>query len=157
MTPSAWPPFRRDHVTCGRGEISFDYVGKGSQRREHAIADAQTRSVVRALKARRWGGQELLAYRTGSRVHDVTAADINAYLQKISGADFTVKDFRTWHATVPAAVGLAVSAAAPDSGRKRAAARVTQELPATSATPPLWPAVPTSTLWSSPVIRRARR
>ncbi|HEY2076733.1 MAG TPA: DNA topoisomerase IB [Streptosporangiaceae bacterium] len=107
---------RRDHVTCSRAEIIFDYIGKGSQRHERAIADVRIRSVVRALKARRWGGDELLAYRIGRRVHDVTAADINAYLQEISGADFTVKDFRTWHATVLAAVGLAVSAAVPDSG-----------------------------------------
>ena len=115
-------------MTCSNGDIIFDYVGKGSQRREHAIADARTRSVIRALKSRRWGGDELLAYRTGDGGHDVTAADINAYLQEISGADFTVKDFRTWHVTVLAAVGLAVSAPAPDSGRKRAAARVTREV-----------------------------
>jgi DNA topoisomerase IB len=119
---------RREHVTCSHGEIIFDYLGKGGQRREQAIADGPTRAVIRALKARRWGGDELLAYRTGKRVHDVTAADINAYLQDISGADFTVKDFRTWHATVLAAVGLAVSAAAPDAGRQRAAARVAREV-----------------------------
>jgi DNA topoisomerase IB len=119
---------RRDHVTCSRAEIAFDYVGKGSLRHENAIADPQTCSVVRALKARRWGGDELLAYRTADGAHDVTAADINAYLQEISGEGFTVKDFRTWHATVLAAVGLAVSAAAPDGGRKRAAAQVTQEV-----------------------------
>jgi DNA topoisomerase I len=40
----------------------------------------------------------------------------------------SVKDFRTWHATVLAAVGLAVSAEAPDSGHKRAASRVAQEV-----------------------------
>jgi DNA topoisomerase IB len=119
---------RRDHVTCSRGEIAFDYVGKGSLRHENAIADPQTCAVVRALKARRWGGDELLAYRDGDQMHDVTAPDINAYLREISGEDFTVKDFRTWHATVLAAVGLAVSAAAPDGGRKRAAARVAQEV-----------------------------
>jgi DNA topoisomerase IB len=119
---------RRDHVTISRTEITFDYVGKGSLRHEHAIADAPTRKVIMSLKNRRWGGDELLAYRTNDGGHDVTAADINAYLQQISGADFTVKDFRTWHATVLAAVGLAVSAAAPDSGRKRAAARVAQEV-----------------------------
>ena len=39
-----------------------------------------------------------------------------------------MKDFRTWHATVLAAVGLALSARAPDSGRKRAATRVAQEV-----------------------------
>jgi DNA topoisomerase IB len=119
---------RRDHVTFSRGEIIFDYVGKGSLRHEQAIADAETRAVIRALKARPWGGDELLAYRAAGRAHDVTAADLNAYLQEVSGADFTVKDFRTWHATVLAAVGLAVSSAAPEAGRKRAAARVAREV-----------------------------
>jgi len=119
---------RREHVTISRGEIIFDYVGKGSLRHESAIADEQTRKVIASLKHRSWGGDELLAYRTPDSGHDVTAADINGYLQEISGADFTVKDFRTWHATVLAAVGLAVSAAAPDTGRKRAAARVAQEV-----------------------------
>jgi DNA topoisomerase IB len=48
----------------------------------------------------------------------------------ISGGGYTVKDFRTWHGTVLAAVGLAVSgrAAASDSARKRAIARVVREV-----------------------------
>jgi hypothetical protein len=43
-----------------------------------------------------------------------------------AGGDFTAKDFRTWHATVVAAVGLAVSrsAAVLKAGRKRAVAWV---------------------------------
>jgi DNA topoisomerase IB len=115
-------------VICRRDEIIFDYVGKGSQRREHAVADAQTVAVIRSLKRRRWGGPELLAYRSGGVAHDVTAADINAYLQEISKADFTVKDFRTWHATVLAAVGLAVSTAASQSGHTPATRRAARSL-----------------------------
>ena len=34
------------------------------------------------------------------------------YLREVSGGDYTAKDFRTWHATVLAAVGLAVSESA---------------------------------------------
>jgi DNA topoisomerase IB len=47
-------------------------------------------------------------------------------------ADYTAKDFRTWHATVLAAVGLAVSQRADgsDAARKRAIARVVQEVAA---------------------------
>ena len=43
---------------------------------------------------------------------------------------FSAKDFRTWHATVLAAVGLAVSepAAVSESARKRAVARVVNEV-----------------------------
>jgi len=59
----------------------------------------------------------------------VTAADINDYLREISGGDFTAKDFRTWNATVLAAVGLAVSEQAESQGaRKRAIARVVAEV-----------------------------
>jgi DNA topoisomerase IB len=72
----------------------------------------------------------LLAYRSGPRWHDVSSADINDYLREASGGDFTAKDFRTWHATVLAAVGLAVSgpAAQSEASRKRAVARVVQEV-----------------------------
>jgi DNA topoisomerase IB len=121
---------RREHVTCGRAELTFAYPAKGGIQREQAIADEQLCAVVRSLKRRRWGGAELLAFRNGSgRAHDVTAADINDFLREISGADFTAKDFRTWHATVLAAVGLAVSGhAETDSARKRAVARAVAEV-----------------------------
>jgi DNA topoisomerase IB len=120
---------RRDHVVCGRGELTFEYTAKGSIQREQAVADEQVCAVVRSLKRRRWGGSELLAYRTSSGAHDVTAADINDYLSEIAGGDFTAKDFRTWNATVLAAVGLAVSERVDsDSGRRRAVARVVREV-----------------------------
>ena len=69
-------------------------------------------------------------YRAGSRWHHVTAADLDDYFREISGGDYTAKDFRTWHATVLAAVGLTVSepAARSDSARKRAIARIVQEV-----------------------------
>lgn len=86
-------------------------------------------AVVRSLKRRRWGGEELLVFRNGRGGHDVTAADLNDYLREVSGGgDVTVKDFRTWHATV-LAVGLAVSgAAAAGAARNRAVARVVGEV-----------------------------
>ena len=122
---------QREHVTCRRGgELVFDYVGKSAKHREQAVADERVCAVVRSLKRRRDGGNGLLAYRSGPRWHDVTAADINDYLREVSGNDFTAKDFRTWHATVLAAVGLAVSERAADSesARKRAIARVVREV-----------------------------
>ncbi len=83
---------------------------------------------MRSLKRRRGGGR-LLAYRNGRCWHDVTATDINDYLREVSGGEFTAKDFRTWHATVLAAVGLAVSEGADTAAaRRRAIARVCQEV-----------------------------
>jgi DNA topoisomerase IB len=68
-------------------------------------------------------------YRTGHRWHDVTAADINDYIREVSGGEYTAKDFRTWHATVLAAVGLAVSERAEgETARKRAVVRAVREV-----------------------------
>ena len=123
---------RREHVTCGKCELSFEYTGKSGVHREQAVADEQVCAVVRSLKRRRSGGTEdLLVYRSGPRWHNVTAADINDYLRDTAGGDYTAKDFRTWHATVLAAVGLAVSEAAATgsaAARKRAVARVVKEV-----------------------------
>ena len=122
---------RKDHVTLTKGQLVFEYPAKGAKQREQAVAEDQVCAAVRSLR-RRGGGDQLLAYRAGSRWHDVTAADINDYLRDISGGDYTAKDFRTWHATVLAAVGLAVSepAASSDTTRKHAIARVVQEVAA---------------------------
>jgi DNA topoisomerase IB len=122
---------RKEHVTIGRGEIAFEYSAKGSLLREQVVAEEHICVVVASLRRRRSGGDRLLAYRSGRHWHDVTAADINDYLRELSGGDYTAKDFRTWHATVLAAVGLAVSEAAEsDTARKRAIVRVVHEVAA---------------------------
>ena len=122
---------RKDHVTLTKGQLVFEYLAKGAKQREQAVAEEQVCAAVRSLRRRRGGGDQLLAYRAGSAWHDVTAADINDYLREISGGDYTAKDFRTWHATVLAAVGLAVSeSAGSDTARQRAIVRVVQEVAA---------------------------
>ena len=51
----------------------------------------------------------------------VESCDVNEYLARASGGDFTAKDFRTWHATVIFAAALA---AAPPATTKTARAKV---------------------------------
>ena len=94
------------HVSIADGEVIFDYIAKSGVRRVQAIADPDVLEVVEALKRRRGSGQ-LLAYRDGRRWVEVHAEGVNAYIKRISGGDFTAKDFRTWNATVLAAVALA--------------------------------------------------
>jgi DNA topoisomerase IB len=120
---------RREHVTCRRGELVFDYLAKGAKQREQAVVDADVRAVVVGLRRRKGGGDGLFGYRVHRSWHDVTAADINGYLAEISGDEFTAKDFRTWHATVLAAVGLAVpEGAVTVAARRRAIARMCREV-----------------------------
>ncbi|GAA1807722.1 DNA topoisomerase IB [Actinomadura chokoriensis] len=122
----------REHVTCRRDEVTFEYPAKGSKDLYRAVAEENVCKVVSGLKRRRDGGPELLAYRTRDGWHDVTTSDINDFVREVTGGDFTAKDFRTWHATVLAAVGLAVSvrAGGSDTARKRAIVRVVKEVAA---------------------------
>jgi DNA topoisomerase IB len=118
-------------VTVERsGAITFDYPAKSGQRRVQSLVDPDVVKVVRELKRRRGGGDELLAYKDGARWHDVKSADINVYVKEVTGGDFSAKDFRTWNATVLAAVAVAVSGEAHGSktGRQRAVARAVKEV-----------------------------
>ena len=121
---------QKRHVTLGEGEvITFDYAAKGGKRRVQSIVDPTVYELVATLKRRR-GGPELLAYRNGRAWVDARSDDINEYIKEIAGEDFSAKDFRTWSATVIAAVALAVSgrAAATKTARKRAIARAIKEV-----------------------------
>jgi DNA topoisomerase-1 len=120
------------HVTVSGDEISFDYEAKGSQRREQAVADPVVADVVRALKKRRGGGEELLAYKADGRWRDLKSADINEYVKEAADSEFSAKDFRTWSGTVLAAQALAASAMIAAEGtktaRKQAKARAIKEV-----------------------------
>jgi len=95
-----------------------------------AVVDPQVAAVVTRLKARRGGSDELLAYRRGRQWVDVRSSDINEELKAWTGRDISAKDFRTWGATMLAAIALGVAGDAPatTAGRRRAAARAVKEV-----------------------------
>jgi DNA topoisomerase I len=121
---------QKRHVSVSGDEVTFDYEAKGNQRRLQSIGNPDVAEIVRELKRRRGGGDELLAYRRGRRWVDVKSADVNQYVKAAAGGDFSAKDFRTWSGTVLAAVALAVSAPADGTGssRKRAKTRAIKEV-----------------------------
>jgi DNA topoisomerase I len=98
----------REHVTLEGSELIFDFPAKSGQRRVQAIADSDAVALVAELKRRR-SGTQLLAWREGGRWSELRAEEVNEYVKRVSGGDFTAKDFRTWNATVLAAVALAQS------------------------------------------------
>ena len=123
---------RKDHVTLEPEHhgMVFDYMAKSGKRRIQGVVDPAAFDVVAALKRRRGGSQELLAYKNGRSWADLRSPDINEYLQEVTGDDFTAKDFRTWAATMLAAIALAVSGEVADTktGRKRAVTRAVKEV-----------------------------
>jgi DNA topoisomerase-1 len=110
---------RKEHVSERDGAMVFDYPAKGGTRRVQAIADPRTREIIKALKRRRAGGPELLAYRGPRRWCDVRSDEINDYIKRELGEDFSAKDFRTWNATVMAAVVLATDGPAANTKAAR--------------------------------------
>jgi DNA topoisomerase I len=118
------------HVRLRGDTLVFDYPAKHGKRHVQAIVDPEVSQVVGALKRRRGGGDELLAFKHGGRWLDIRSPDINEYLKAITGDDISAKDFRTWGATVLAAVALAVSGAAAGTktARKRAITRAVNEV-----------------------------
>lgn len=121
----------RRHVTLEPGHVlAFDYVAKSGKRRLMSVVDPEVYKVVEGLKKRR-GGKRLLAYQDENQAWvPVRSIDINTYIKQVSGSDFTAKDFRTWAATVLAAIALSVSAEASrsPSSRKRAISRAIKEV-----------------------------
>lgn len=118
----------KSHVHVRGDVVTFDYLSKGGKQRIQSVIAPEVVDVVRELKRRRGGGDELLAFRDGRRWVDVRASDINAYIKALGHQDFSAKDFRTWTATVIASVAVAVADGAKSrAGRDRVVANAVNE------------------------------
>jgi DNA topoisomerase-1 len=119
----------REHVRVRGAVMDFNYLAKGAIERSQRIVDEDTAKLVKALLKRDDDGPELLAYRLGPSWRDVRSDDINAYLKEHSGGcEISAKDFRTWHATVLAAVALAGTPAKSTTGRRKAVVAAMKEV-----------------------------
>src|SRR5207302_1003923 len=97
---------RDQHAKINGSTVRFEFRGKS---RVHHAVDLEDRRLARIVKAcRDLPGYELFQYinQDGQR-QMIDSSDVNAYLRKIAGDDFTAKDFRTWAGTVLAARQLA--------------------------------------------------
>jgi DNA topoisomerase IB len=121
---------RQRHLKFDRGSAVFDYRAKGGQRHHQIVDDPMVLPTLRALKRRRRGGTKLFVYWQAREWSPVRSAEINERLKDLVGADFSAKDFRSWNATVLAAVSLAVADGQPQSptARKRAATAAVKEV-----------------------------
>jgi len=128
---------RREHVAVGDGEMVFDFPAKSGQRRVQSVRDPGAIAAVEAMRRRRGGPADLLAYREDGAWHDVRSSDVNAYIQANAGEGFSAKDFRTWHGTVLAAAALAGEPAPKSAaaGRRAVAAAVESVAAALGNTP----------------------
>lgn len=100
---------RTRHVRVIGTSIRFRFTGKSGVKRTVALRDRRLARVVRACQAVPGPALFQCLDDNGHR-RGVTSADVNAYLKAVAGQDFTAKDFRTWSATVLAAMSLCATA-----------------------------------------------
>lgn len=118
---------RKRHARVRGSEIVLSFRGKSGMARAVRLRDARIARVIRQCQA--LTGTRLFRWRDGGRTIGVTAADVNAYLHLHAGPRFSAKDFRTWAATIAAAIGLARRPEpASMNARKRVATEVVKEV-----------------------------
>ncbi len=117
---------RRRHAAVKGARLQLRFRGKSGVWHEVAVEDPRVARIVRACQA--LPGQELFRYEDeGGETRCVSSADVNEYIRTLAGADFTAKDFRTWHASVHALARLCVLPG-PGPVSKRAANEVLREV-----------------------------
>jgi DNA topoisomerase I len=96
---------RKKHLKIEAGQLSFRFRGKSGIEHDVSVDNPNLRRIVR--RCAELPGHELFQYldEDGTR-HPVGSTDINDYLRRVSGADFTAKDYRTWAGSVYALAAL---------------------------------------------------
>ena len=117
---------RNRHAAVKGSVLKLKFRGKSGVWHEVALDDPHVARIVRACQA--MPGQELFQYEGESGQGScVGSADVNDYLRELSGAEFTAKDFRTWHASV-LALQLLCTVPADGPASRRAANEVLRQV-----------------------------
>jgi DNA topoisomerase I len=92
---------RRKHLTVKSDEMKFSYKGKSGQYRNVSIRNRYLARLVK--RCAEMPGYEIFRYQSPKgKMEGVDSKDVNDYLKKISGANFSSKDYRTWGGSVKA-------------------------------------------------------
>ena len=96
---------RDQHASISGSKLRFQFRGKTGKRYVVDVSDARLARIVK--RCQDLPGYRLFQYvdEAGRRV-SIDSSDVNEYLRRIAGNDFTAKDFRTWAGTVLAAMAL---------------------------------------------------
>ncbi|MFY0732282.1 DNA topoisomerase IB [Pseudomonas sp. NFX15] len=109
---------RSRHVEINGSAILFQFRGKSGVEHQITVKDRRLARIIK--RCQEIPGQNLFQYldENGER-HTVSSSDINSYLQTLTGADFTAKDYRTWAGSVLALAMLRKLHWEPESEAKR--------------------------------------
>ncbi|MBT8160516.1 MULTISPECIES: DNA topoisomerase IB [Arthrobacter] len=115
------------HVTVSGDAVHLRFRGKSGLDWESTVEDAELARFLEPL-ADHPGKEPLLTYEDGPERSSLNASMVNEYLRRITGGDFTAKDFRTWKGTATAGVALIGSSELPPRKRIVEAIKQASEL-----------------------------
>ncbi len=96
---------RDNHVDVEGATVEFHFRGKSGKDHTIDVKDRQLAKIIKRCQA--LPGHELFQYYDEhQQLHTIESDNVNAYLQQITGQEFTAKDFRTWAGTVTATCAL---------------------------------------------------
>ncbi|MBJ9976552.1 DNA topoisomerase IB [Pseudomonas sp. S75] len=118
---------RNRHVEVKGSTIRFQFRGKRGV--EHSITLRDRRLAQLVKRCMELPGQELFQYLDdeGQR-HRIGSADINLFLQQLTGSDFTAKDYRTWGGSALALNLLRPLSWQPETEAKRLVTGIVREV-----------------------------
>ena len=104
---------RKRHVAVTGDSLRFRFKGKSGVSHDVGLKDKRIARLVKHCQS--LPGQELFKYiDADGQAHGVGSVDVNDYLRRASGGEFTAKDFRTWHGSAAALARFqALGAAGP--------------------------------------------
>lgn len=89
---------RRKHLSIEDDEVVFKFKGKSKQEREVHIDDSELIPYIK--NAANMPGYEIFRYKNyDGSFKEIDSDDVNSYISKHMGEDFSSKDFRTWAAS----------------------------------------------------------
>ncbi|RNJ63357.1 MAG: DNA topoisomerase IB [Porphyrobacter sp. IPPAS B-1204] len=92
---------RAGHAEVGSRRIVLEFTGKGGKEHDLTLVDAQLARAVQRMQDLAGEADDHLFRYMGDEgeVRPVTSGEVNAYLRETTGADFSAKHFRTFHAS----------------------------------------------------------
>nr|WP_314871808.1 DNA topoisomerase IB [uncultured Pseudomonas sp.] len=118
-----------DHVEVKGSTIRFQFRGKRGVEHNVTLRDRRLAGLVK--RCMELPGQTLFQYldEDGER-HSIGSSDINLFLQQLTGADFTAKDYRTWAGSSLALHLLRPLAWEPETEAKRQVTAIVRQVAA---------------------------
>ena len=117
------------HVQVKGSTLRFQFRGKRGVEHNVTLRDRRLAGLVK--RCMELPGQALFQYldEQGQR-HSIGSTEVNQFLQQLTGADFTAKDYRTWAGSSLALALLTPLAWQPDSEARRQVAATVRHVAA---------------------------